>query len=809
MPVDSRHVTPEQLLRLREAMATRFNVEELRLLCQRLGIDPEELRPGPKSVFILALIQHLQRRDRLPDLIRALYVERPQIDWAFYYSDRPPVLARPPFPGLRAFTTDESDIYFGRRSDVARLVQRLREGLFVAVVGVSGSGKSSLLQAGLIPAWRDRPILADGTRPPEDSDAWLVSSFVPTADPLGQLALAFTRDLPTTRETADVRAHLVEAPDAALLYARKLLDRGRQPRLLLILDQFEELFTQGREESERQAFTGALAALVEGPSPVSLVIGLRDHFFGRCFEYPALRRLLERPQLLLGPLSREDFTQAIIGPAERNGWHWEPGLVETLLDDLGASGARSPEPGALPLMAHALREIWNRRQGDKLTLAAYQATGNVKEALGRAADRVYDDLPADQQAVARALFLRLVRVVDSSDSRTGVYARQRVALSALMPADESAAALTAAVETLAAERLVTLGQDAAGRETVEPAHEALFSHWPRLAGWLAENRETIRLRQTLGEQIQAWERSGHHADYLYGGEQLAETERLLPGATLVGPERDFLAASRAKRRSEIERLERELATQRQLTRRTRLFLAAVSLIAIVLAAGPLQRSYWRGRALSGSELTHIPALALPADDCADAERFRALCATAAAGGPDGGIAPFAIETYEVDNARYTLCVRAGACTTPNSPLYADPQRVAYPVQGINGLQAAAYCRWLGRQLPTVLQWEAALWGTEPSATARHELGPVDRVVHTAASGAVNLLGNVSEWTRSYETEEPREYRTALWDGAAVSLSFTTPLVVRGDSWLNSATGSYFNGRVDVETFGVRCVSVSD
>lgn len=809
MFADGSPTTPEQLIRLREAIADRFNIEELRLLCLRLNIDMEELRPGPKSTLTLALIQYVQHRDRLPDLIRALYVERPQIDWAFYYSDHPPVPSRPPFPGLRAFTADESDIYFGRRADVARLVQHLRDGPFVAVLGVSGSGKSSLLQAGLIPAWRDRPILADGTQPPEDSDAWRVLSFPPTADPLGQLALAFTRDLPTARETADIRAHLAEAPDAAPLYARKLLDRRRQPRLLLIVDPFEELFTQVREESERQAFIAALAALANTPSPVTLVIGLRDHFFGRCFEYPALRRLLEGPHLLLGPLGREEFTQAIIGPAERNGWHWEPGLVETLLDDLGVSGARSPEPGALPLMAHALREIWNRRQGDALTLAAYQATGNVKEALGRAADRVYDALPADEQAAARALFLRLVRVVDDRDSRTGVYARQRVTLSALLPEDESAAAaLTAAVETLAAERLVTLSRDAAGRETVEVAHEALFSHWPRLVGWLAENRETMRLRQTLGEQIHAWERSDYHADYLYGGEQLNEIERLLPAATLVGPERAFLTASRAKRQSEIERLERALATQRQLTRRTRLFLAAVSLIAIALAVGPLQRGYWRRQALNGSELTPIPALAIPAEACADAERFRALCAAAAAG-PDEGIEPFAIETYEVDNARYALCVRAGACTTPNSPLHADPQKAGYAVQGLNGLQAAAYCRWLGRQLPTVLQWEAALWGTEATATARHELGPVNRAVHTAPSGAVNLLGNVSEWTRSYETEEPREYRTALWDGEAASLSYTAPLVVRGDSWLNSATWSYFNGRVDVETFGVRCVSNSD
>lgn len=813
MLVDTGKATTESLVHLREEIAGRFTLDELRLLCDRLAIDFDELRPGAKSVVVMALIQHVQHRGRVLDLVRALYVERPATDWAAFLNGRPASdPSQPPFPGLRPFTMEESGVYYGRRPDLTRLIGRLRQERFVAVLGVSGSGKSSLLQAGLIPALRQRPLLADGTQPPEGSDKWCVESFKPGADPLGQMALALTRDLSTAREMADIRTHLADDPTALSLYTRRLLDRRNSPHLLLIVDQFEEIFTQCVDELHRAAFADALGSLVqESGSATSLVIGLRDHFFGRCLEYPALRRLLEQRQLLLGPMGREELTQAIVRPVEQQGLHWEPGVVETLLDDLGVSGNRPPEPGALPLMAHALREIWERRQGNALTLAGYTAAGSVKESVGRAADRVYDALPPEQQSAARHLFLSLIRIVDSGDGQAVVYARQRATLSDLLPSEAAAKAdVQAVIDTMAAERLITLGQDLSGRETAEVAHEALFSHWPRLTGWLAESRESLRRRQQLREQVDAWEASDNNPDYLYGGEQLNEIERLLPAATLTISEQAFLAASQARRQSEIERLERELATQRRLTQRTLGLLGVVTLIALGLIAYLSLPLYYRYRAAREGQLVWVP----------EAEVF--------------------FETYEVTNERYRWCVNSRLCSRPRGFRAIEgawQENRLKPVVGIDAADALTFCEWIDRTLPTAQEWQATappkrVWTQltgEQASLCRDEnvtdylctevelesIGTRTQCQYplgqTTQPCVFDMVGSVSEWTQSHVISDQVIQESALED------LITQPNVIyAGDSYqvhytyvgyfINTISDATYQGSTTRSDLGFRCVS---
>ncbi|CUS02101.2 protein of unknown function [Candidatus Promineifilum breve] len=813
---DLDQVSIESLDQLRENIASRFTLDELQLLCVRLGIDYEELRTGAKSVVVLGLVQYIVRRGRVSDLIRALYVERPAIDWAGLLSGSPPSdPSQPPFPGLRPFTTRESGVYYGRRPEVARLIDRLRLGRFVAVLGVSGSGKSSLFQAGLIHALRERPILADGSRPPEGSDSWCVLSMKPTSDPLGQLALVLTRDLTSARDMIDIRSHLTDAPDALPFYVRKLLDRQERPHLLLIVDQFEELFTQCLEEDHRKAFIVALSNLVDEDSAnfASLVIGLRDHFFGRCLEYPELRRLLERSQLLLGPMGRDELTQAIVRPAESQGLHWQPGLVETLLDDLGVSGIRTPEPGALPLMAHALREIWERREGNVLTLAGYAAAGNVKETVGRAADRVYVTLSPKQQEVARHLFLGLIRVIDDGDGQAVVYARQRAILSDLLPNEPQASAeARSVVETMTAERLLTLGQDLAGRETVEAAHEALFSHWPRLVGWLAESRESMRRRQLLREQVDEWENSGNNPDYLYSGEQLNEIERLLPPSTLTVSEQAFLTASQSRRQSEIERLERELATQRQLTQRTRGILGLVSLLALGLIAYLSLPLYYRYRAANEGQLVWVP---------------------------EAGVA---FESYEVTNERYRWCVNSRQCSRPRGfrAIVSEWQENRLkPVVGVDAADALEFCEWIGRTLPTVTEWGSTTPAKEewPQLTAAQaalcrDVDVTDPVCPGATLESIgkrtqcqyplgqsaqpcvfDLVGSVSEWTQSRIDSTSDQ---VIQESDLEALSERPDVVYAGDSYqIHYTYAGFFIESIDDAAFqsdttradlGFRCVS---
>ena len=409
-----------------------------------------------------------------------------------------------PFKGLASFEAADADYFCGRERLVADLVAQLVGAPLLGVVGPSGSGKSSVVRAGLLPA------LASGTLP--GSEDWPLLLMRPGEHPCAELA----------RVTSGVGG-----------------------RFVLAVDQFEELFTACRDEPERSRFAARLSGLAQGGDGASVVVALRADFYGRCAAYPELARLLAANQVLVGALRHVELRSAIVDPAERAGLVVESELADALVADV------EHQPGALPLLSTALLELWQRRDGTRLRLATYEETGGVLGAVARLAEDAFGRLDPAQQAVARTVLLRLAEVEPE-----GGVERRRLPLAELEATGDGAAA--GVIEQLADARLLTIS---AG--SVEFAHEALLREWPRLRDWIEEDRDDLRLHRSLSLAEQEWTRLDGDESALYHGARLAEAqewaERGDPGPT--EPERAFLAASAERERRERRSHRRRLASR--------------------------------------------------------------------------------------------------------------------------------------------------------------------------------------------------------------------------------------------------------
>lgn len=495
----------------------------------------------------------------------------------------PPEPGAPPFKGLQYFTEADADRFFGRERLTARLVNRLRidagQARFLAVIGASGSGKSSLVRAGVIPAVRDGQRLADGSLPPTDSANWAIRLFTPTTHPLEALATALLPDDDSLSEIADLTRQLAEKPKNLGLAVRRAVTRADSSHLLLVIDQFEELFTQCRRPEERQAFVDGLLAAVDPGSgrPVTVLIVLRADFYAHCAEYPGLRELVSQRQEYIGAMSRDELFDAIVKPAALGEWRIQEGLVELMLDEV------ENEPGALPLLSHALLETWARRRGRTMTLSGYTEAGGVRGAIAQTAETIFQQrLTPEQQRIARAIFLRLTEVGElQGDDEATPDTRRRVPLSELLTRPDDAEAVANVLEILSSARLVTTGTvSTPQRRVVEVAHEALIREWPTLRGWLDSNREQLLRQRELTEAAGTWEELDRDSSALYRGARLertlAWTETALEPLSLL--EQEFLQASRelaAREEAEARRLARATRIQRGLA------LVSVALIAIV------------------------------------------------------------------------------------------------------------------------------------------------------------------------------------------------------------------------------------
>ena len=396
--------------------------------------------------------------------------------------DRSPLVC--PYKGLATFEAADADYFFGRERLVAELVARLVGAPLLAIVGPSGSGKSSVMRAGLLPA------LAGGVLP--GSESWTQAVIRPGEEPLHELRRA-------TRRLA------------------------REWHRVLAVDQFEELFTACQDEAERAEFADSLVRAANDGTVV--ILAVRADFYGRCAAYPGLSRLLGANHVLVGPMSREELGRAIERPAQRVGLAVEGELVDALLADVEG------QPGALPLLSTALLELWRERDGRRLRLAAYARSGGLHGAVARLAEDAFVALDPGRQAIARTLLLRL-----ADEDESGAVVRRRIALA------ELAGEQTEVVEHLAERRLLTVSDGA-----VEVAHEALLREWPRLRAWLAEDADGRRLHRRLGDAARAWDADARDPGELYRGARLAAALDWAAGhaAELSGPERAFLDAGRS------------------------------------------------------------------------------------------------------------------------------------------------------------------------------------------------------------------------------------------------------------------------
>ena len=452
----------------------------------------------------------------------------------------PPQPGAPPYRGLQYFDEADADHFLGREALTAKLAGRLRETRFLAVIGASGSGKSSVVRAGLAPALRRGKPLDDGALPPNGSDRWLIRVMTPTAHPLDALAVAL---LPEAEPAAvfALRDRLL-GDAAALAAAVPAALAGQHPHLLLIVDQFEEVFSLGRHEDERRAFIDNLVTAAAGEHPVTIVIVLRADFYARCAQYDGLRELVSRHQEYIGAMTREELFRVIVLPAARDNWKLQEGLVELMLDDAG------DEPGALPLLSHALLETWQRRRGRTMTLSGYKESGGVRGAIAKTAETVFRQrLSPEQQPIARMIFVRLTELGESADSDTPD-TRRRAQFSELITRSTDAPMLEAVLSILVDSRLVMTDVIPPGEtKVIEVSHEALIREWPTLRDWLNQDREGLIRHRQLTADVNDWLVLNRDPGALYRGARLQQALAWTasPPDPLSEVELEFLEASRA------------------------------------------------------------------------------------------------------------------------------------------------------------------------------------------------------------------------------------------------------------------------
>lgn len=486
-----------------------------------------------------------------------------------------------PYRGLRPFREEDEPFFFGRNSFAETLTDAVLRKPFVAVVGASGSGKSSVVRAGLIPRLRR----GAGDR------VWDAITLVPTDRPLTSLAAALLPalepDLSEVDRLAEVKklaGHLANGTIGLRDVAGRVL--AKQPgtdRLLLFVDQWEELYTQCADDAVRQAFVGQL--LESASDQVFIVLTIRGDFMGRALDNRDLADRLQDAVVPIGPMTRHELKNSVVRPAEKTGLTWEPGLAEAILDDVG------DEPGGLPLLEFLLEGLWAERRGNLLTHEAYQRLGRVSGAIAYRADAVFERLNDAERQAAQRLLMRMVRPGE------GVEDTRRRAV--LHDADEVA---DTTIQTLARERLIVTERDGgSGAVTVEVAHEALIRRWQRLRDWIDADREFLRTRERVAAQALLWE------------DDKRNPERLLPPGRPLAEGKDLLMTRRADLDRELivyieestanaeAEEERARAIQRRRVRTARLIAAAMAVLAIVAGAGGLLAWWQRSEAQRNGE----------------------------------------------------------------------------------------------------------------------------------------------------------------------------------------------------------------
>lgn len=727
MTIDSANYLTE----LHQLLNQYFSLAEIRTLCFQLNVDYESVSGEEKPSRIRELLLALGRNGRLPKLITLLQKERPNIDWPLVPKDfeMPESLASgeiamptnqyhvygdmvqgdkvegdkvaghkiqtqtyiekqvivsglentdienlppapcdppcvPPYQGLLSYDIDDYDRFFGRETLTAQLVNRLHDTRFLAVVGASGSGKSSVVRAGVVPAMMRWYELEDGTEPPLGQ--WQALIMTPTARPLTKLAVTLFPDDEVAQSQLYEQIVDLKSTNALATAVANRVPKDGTHKLLLIVDQFEELFTLCKEIDQRQLMVNNLLTAAAHLPQVRIIVTLRADFYDQAIQLEGLEKTLEQNQVIVTQMREEELENAILKPAELGKWQLQAGLTEQMLTEVGA------EPGALPLLSHALLETWKRRRDRIMTLSGYVEAGGVRKAIAQTATRTYENLPPEQQVIAKQTFLRLTELGQETQDT-----RRRVELTEIRIDEKNHLVL----KKLADARLIKMDRD-----VVEVAHEALIREWKTLREWLSVERDELIIHRRLTNAAQNWQQKEGDPSYLYIGLRLTEAAQWAEtnSNVLNTLERSFLDTSLA-------------AEERR--QRTRRFIqiggAAVLAILIMLGIGVVLINNERDAAIEAGQ-TAVAAQATSDNNAAQEEIARGTAEAAAKAESESRSTAVAAQNRAEGEATIasiarTTAVAAQATSDANASLAAtheeEARAVSEAVSGVNLLDA--------------------------------------------------------------------------------------------------------------------------
>lgn len=533
------------------------------------------MHPDPESRF-----------QRVEDLARAVK-QTAGLDVSPIPTERlSPGEKRNPYKGLRAFQETDATDFHGRRALIEEMVGVLSDTRMLTVVGPSGSGKSSTVRAGLLPAVRNGVI--------PGSDSWAVTDMFPGVHPFEELESALLRI--ATNRPGDLGQVLAHDPEGLVRIVPELTESVDDT--LVVIDQFEELFSQSSSQDRKRFLTMLATAATHPDSSIRLVLTLRADFFDQPLEYPEFAAVMRENIVTVSPPSSEGLASAIAQPALDAGIGLEPGLVPRVLDDVHR------EPGGLPLLQYAMTELFDSRDGDVLTIEEYERIGGVGGAVAKRAEEIYAGLASEGRSFARQLFLRLVAVEEHAEDT-----RRRIRQSEVSRLGFAEAVVRSVVERFGAFRLLSFDRDVVSRTpTIELAHEALLREWDRLNSWIDERREDLLIHRRLQVTARDWEESDADPSYLMRGTRLDQAQSFLETTdiSIAEDESAFIEASIAQQELEqagIEALETKAARRRRFAVGV---LAGAAVIASVLGIYAFAQ---RGEAIDNAALAASNELA--------------------------------------------------------------------------------------------------------------------------------------------------------------------------------------------------------
>jgi formylglycine-generating enzyme required for sulfatase activity len=747
------------------------------LLASHESIRRNSDRLVPLLLEEFELPPHLDFRVRLDCTVRSRWETEVARLRKLLQRDAPAAERLPcPYPGLLPFGPTEATRFFGRDRETDDICRRLRQHDFLLLIGPSGSGKSSLIAAGVLPR-----LLAT------DADHWMVRTLRPNAGALKWLTDTFGGDI------ASASGNDLGTRVDLLLHTSAPADR-----LLLVVDQAEAIFVLPESE-ERAAILDLLRRLREVDRCV-VVLALSAAFYADLMT-SVLWPIGPGERVEIAPLRGAALRETIVRPASNVGVHLEPVLLERLLHDAGE------EPGALPLVQETMVLLWERRTRRLLTVSAYEELGGegrsaLAAALATRADAACAALPPAQQQIARRIFVRLVQFGEGRPDT-----RRPQTIDALEVTGDDPAIFAATLRHLTDRRLLTVSSVDGGAATVDLGHEAMIAHWPTLRDWIDESRASEMVRRRIERNADDWQRNGRDPGELYRRRKLADAleRRRKHEYELSRSAVAFLTASR----------------RRRLLARLGLAMIAVAALAGVvwLAIAPVREAWLQRQAQNLS-----PAVLLPGGP-----------ATVGLGDRQVTFPPLSVDVHEVTNQQYRLCVQARRCAPPEEP-YNDEKYVQgdrlRPVVYVTAYHAATFCSWIGRRLPTEAEWERVARGTDgrrfPWGAARPGLSQVNAILAShqprglvpvnapgfergrSPDGVEHLVGNAAEWTATQvrDTGTGQLERQGDWNGRDRVMS----LAVKGGGWQEDAEDAKYASIADAilpdAQTGFRCVETA-